>query len=60
MIITGCKPATINKEDYSEDAIAEARKAIANKDRAEKSFGESKKEKDLPWNDESNDLEEDW
>lgn len=61
MIITGCKPSTIDKESYSEDAIAEARKAIANKDRAEKSFGENKKDDDkAPWGDDSDPLEEDW
>lgn len=61
MIITGCKPATINKEDYTEDAIAEARKAIANKDKAEKSFGENKKDDDkAPWGDDDSDLEDDW
>lgn len=61
MIITGCKPSTIDKESYTEDSIAEARKAIANKDKAEKSFGENKKDDDkAPWGDDSDDLEDDW
>lgn len=61
MIITGCKPSTIDKESYSENAIAEARKAIANKDKAEKSFGESKKDDDkAPWGDNDDSLEDDW
>lgn len=41
-VITGAKPSTIDKETYTEDNIAEARKAIANKDQADKNFGEKK------------------
>lgn len=61
MIITGAKPSTIDNETYTEDNIIKARRAIANKNKAEKSFGESKKDDDkAPWDDNSNSLEDDW
>lgn len=61
MVITGAKPSTIDRETYTEENITEAKKAIANKDKAEKSFGESKKDDDkAPWGDDSDDLEDDW
>lgn len=61
MVICGAKPASIDRETYTEDNIAEAKRAILNKDKAEKSFGENKKDNDkAPWGDDSDDLEEDW
>lgn len=42
MIITGAKPATIDTEAYDEDSIAEARRAIANKEQVETNYGEKK------------------
>ena len=63
-VITGAKPATIDRETYTEDNIAEARRAIANKDKAEKNYGDKKETKtaDDGWGDTSSDadMEEDW
>lgn len=42
MVITGAVPASIDRETYTEESIAEARKAIANKDKVESNFGEKK------------------
>ena len=42
LVITGAKPSTIDRETYTEDNIAEARKAIANKDKVETNYGEKK------------------
>ena len=42
LVITGAKPSTIDRETYTEDNIAEARKAIANKDKVEENYGEKK------------------
>lgn len=62
--ITGAKPGTIDRETYTEDNIAEARRAIANKDTAEKNYGDKKETKtaDDGWGDTSSDtdMEEDW
>lgn len=60
MLICGAKPSTIDREIYTEENIAEARRVIANKDRANENFGENKKEKDLPWGDDEDSLEDDW
>ena len=49
-IITGAKPSTIDRETYTEENIAEARKAIANKDKVEENYGEKKE----------NTTEDDW
>ena len=63
-VITGAKPATIDKETYTEDNIAEARRAIANKDKAEKNYGDKKETvtTEDSWGDTSDDqdMEEDW
>lgn len=61
MIICGAKPSTIDRETYTEENIAEAKRAIQNKNKAEKSFGESKKDDDkAPWDDSDDSLEDDW
>lgn len=53
-VITGAKPATIDRETYTEDNIAEARKAIANKDQVETNYGEKKESNaDEDWGDTS-------
>jgi hypothetical protein len=57
LIITGAKPSTIDKETYTEDNIAEARKAIANKDKVETNYGEKKEATTVEdgWGDTSDD-----
>ena len=57
LVITGAKPSTIDKETYTEDNIAEARKAIANKDKVETNYGEKKEtvSADDGWGDTSDD-----
>ena len=64
MCITGAKPATIDRDTYTEDNIAEARRAIANKDKAEKNYGDKKETATTEdgWGDTSDDqdMEEDW
>lgn len=42
LVITGAKPSSIDRETYNEQNIAEARRAIANKDKVESNFGEKK------------------
>lgn len=42
MVITGAKPATIDRETYTEENIASARKAIANKEQTAEKFGDKK------------------
>ena len=42
LVITGAKPSTIDKETYTDDNIAEARRAIANKDKVDTNYGEKK------------------
>lgn len=63
-VITGAKPGTIDRGTYTEDNIAEARRAIANKDKAEKNYGDKKETTttDDGWGDTSSDadMEEDW
>lgn len=56
-VITGAKPSTIDRETYTEDNIAEARKAIANKDKVEENYGDKKETatEDDGWGDSSND-----
>ena len=44
LIVTGAKPNSIDRETYTEQNIAEARRAIANKDKVESNFGEKKTE----------------
>ena len=44
LVVTGAKPNSIDRETYTEQNIAEARKAIANKDKVESNFGEKKTE----------------
>lgn len=44
MIVTGASPSSIDLETYTEQNIAEARRAIANKDKVENNFGEKKTE----------------
>ena len=44
MIVTGASPSSIDLETYTEENIAEARRAIANKDKVENNFGEKKTE----------------
>ena len=60
-VITGAKPATIDRETYTEDNIADARKAIANKDKVEESYGDKKEtaSEDDAWGDTSDDASED-
>lgn len=63
LVVTGAKPASIDRETYTEQNIAEARKAIINKDKVESNFGEKKaKDDDIPWGDDSgsDELESDW
>ena len=62
LIITGAKPGTIDKETYTEDNIAEARKAIANKDKVEENYGDKKETvvTDDGWGDTSTDDNEPW
>ena len=63
-VITGAKPSTIDRETYTEDNIAEARRAIANKDKVEENYGDKKEttSEDDGWGDSSdnNDMETDW
>ena len=62
LVITGAKPATIDKETYTEDNVAAARKAIANKDATDANYGEKKEtatEND-GWGDTSDDDNEPW
>lgn len=44
-VITGAKPATIDRETYTESNIADARKAIANKDKVEETYSGKKESK---------------
>jgi hypothetical protein len=62
MYITGAKPSTIDRETYTEDNIAEARKAIANKDKVETNYGEKKETTTVEdgWGDTSDDDNEPW
>lgn len=62
LVITGAKPSTIDRETYTTDNIAEARKAIANKDKVETNYGEKKETvaTDDGWGDTSNDEDEPW
>ena len=62
MCITGAKPSTIDRETYTDDNIAEARKAIANKDKVETNYGEKKETvaADDGWGDTSDDGDEPW
>ena len=63
LVVTGAKPNSIDRETYNEENIAEARRAIATKDKVESNFGEKKaKDDDLPWGDDSgsDELESDW
>lgn len=57
LIIVDAKPSTIDKETYTEDNIAEARRAIANKDKVETNYGEKKETTtvDDSWGDTSDD-----
>lgn len=62
LVITGAKPSTIDKETYTEDNVAEARRAIANKDQVDANYGE-KKETTVAndgWGDTSDDGDEPW
>lgn len=63
-VITGAKPSTIDRETYTEDNIAEARKAIANKDKVEENYGDKKEvaTEDDGWGETSDDsdMETDW
>ena len=63
-VITGAKPSTIDRETYTEDGIAKARKAIANKDKVEENYSGKKESKteDDAWGETSNDsdMETDW
>ena len=54
-VITGAAPGTIDTETYTEENIAAARKAIANKDKLNKNFGETKEDTSstAPWEDSS-------
>ena len=55
-VITGAKPSTIDRETYTEENIADARKAIANKDKVAENYGEKKETAtDDSWGDTSND-----
>lgn len=62
LVITGAKPSTIDKETYTEDNIAEARRAIANKDKVDTNYGEKKETvaADDGWGDTSDDGDEPW
>lgn len=63
MVVTGATPSEIDRETYTEENIAEARMAIANKDKVESNFGEKKATNDdLPWGEDSgsDELESDW
>lgn len=57
LVITGAKPSTIDKETYTESNIAEARKAVANKDKVDTNYGEKKETAtaDDGWGDTSED-----
>ena len=57
LVITGAKPATIDRETYTEENIADARKAIANKDKVEENYGSKKANKasDEDWGSASDD-----
>lgn len=64
-VITGAKPATIDRKTYTEENIAEARKAIANKDKVEENYGSKKSSatSDDDWGDTSsgaNDEDDPW
>jgi hypothetical protein len=62
-VITGAKPSTIDRETYTEDNIADARKAIANKDKVEENYGDKKETAadDDAWGDTSaDDGDEPW
>lgn len=60
-VITGAKPSTIDRETYTEDNIADARKAIANKDKVEENYGSKKESKaaDDDWGSSYDDSNED-
>lgn len=62
MCITGAKPATIDRETYTEDNIAEARQAIANKDKVEEAYNGKKETKVVEddWGASSDDDNDPW
>lgn len=62
MVITGASPNSIDRTTYTEDSVAEARSAIANKDKVESNFGEKKENVaiDDGWDDSSNDEDMPW
>lgn len=61
-VITGAKPATIDRDTYTESNIAEARKAIANKDKVEETYSGKKETKaaEDDWGSASDDDNEPW